>query len=125
MSTPNPRNNIAAKFLTLIPNPTAAMLVQSTPHTALSLLFLTGMRAGELRALRWESDIDFDNNIIHIQRTKDRYGPRSPKTKNSNRTFPISENIRSLLLAYQEWHEGSMTPYQFRNPIGYAFFSPT
>ncbi|MEV9639528.1 site-specific integrase [Mammaliicoccus sciuri] len=92
-----------------------------THYTALSLLFLTGMRAGELRALRWESDIDFENNIIHIRRTKDRFGPRTPKTKNSYRTFPMSENIRSLLLAYKEWYDQTMAPHKYRNPIGYVF----
>ncbi|WP_153732747.1 tyrosine-type recombinase/integrase [Sporosarcina obsidiansis] len=92
-----------------------------THYTALSLLFLTGMRAGELRALMWESDIDFENNIIHIRRTKDRFGPRTPKTKNSYRTFPMSENIRSLLLAYKEWYDQTMASYQHRNPIGYVF----
>ncbi|MCZ2258265.1 tyrosine-type recombinase/integrase [Sporosarcina sp. G11-34] len=92
-----------------------------THYTALSLLFLTGMRAGELRALRWESDIDFENEVIRIRRTKDRYGPRSPKTKNSYRTFPINQNIKNLLLAYKEWYEHAMAPYQFRNPLGYVF----
>jgi len=41
-------------------------------------LFLTGMRVGELRALQWETDIDFENNLIHINKTKDRFGSRSP-----------------------------------------------
>lgn len=72
-----------------------------TYYTALSLLFLTGMHVGELRALRWESDIDFENNLIHIRRTKDRFGPRTPKTKNSYRTFLMNENIKKLLLAYK------------------------
>ncbi|MGA3601618.1 tyrosine-type recombinase/integrase [Lysinibacillus agricola] len=38
-----------------------------THYACLSLLFLTGMRVGELRALQWETDIDFKNNIIHIK----------------------------------------------------------
>ena len=92
-----------------------------THYTALSLLFLTGMRAGELRALQWESDIDFENKIITIRETRNRFGARSPKTKNSYREFPMSENINNLLLVYKEWHEQSMAPYQSRNPLGYVF----
>lgn len=92
-----------------------------THYTALSLLFLTGMRIGELRPLRWESDIDFENEIIHIRRTKDRFGPKGPKTKNSYRTFPMNENIKSILLGYKEWYEHAMAPYQFRYALGYLF----
>ena len=69
-----------------------------THYTCWSLLFLTGMRVGELRALEWETDIDFDNNLIHINKTKDRYGSRTPKTKNSYRKFPMNENIKKILL---------------------------
>lgn len=94
-----------------------------THYTALSLLFLTGMRIGEMRALIWDSDIDFENNIIHIRRTKDRFGPRTPKTKNSYRTFPMNENIKSLLIAYKEWHEKTMESFHFRNPLDYVFIT--
>lgn len=52
-----------------------------THYTCLSILFLTGMRVGEMRALQWENDIDFKNNVIHINKTKVRFGPRSPRTK--------------------------------------------
>ena len=34
--------------------------------TIIKTLLFTGMRAGEALALQWE-DIDFDNNIIHIE----------------------------------------------------------
>lgn len=92
-----------------------------THYTALSLLFLTGMRAGELRALRWDEDIDFENNQIYIRRTKDRFGARAPKTKNSYRKFPMSKNIRKLLLTYKEWYDQTMESFQFRNPDNYVF----
>lgn len=71
-----------------------------TLYTALSLLFLIGMRIGELRALRWEDDIDFENEVIQIRRTTDRFGPGNPKTKNSFHAIPMSKNIKSLLLVY-------------------------
>lgn len=92
-----------------------------THYTALSTLFLTGMRVGELRALRWDDDIDFENNVIYINKTKDRYGSRSPKTKNSYRKFPMNENIRNLLLNYKEWYDEKMKSFAFRNPEGHVF----
>ncbi|MFJ7700043.1 tyrosine-type recombinase/integrase [Lysinibacillus fusiformis] len=94
-----------------------------THYTCLSLLFLTGMRVGELRALRWETDIDFENNLIHISKTKDRYGSRTPKTKNSYRKFPMNENIKSILLNYKQWHDEIMQTCGFRNPHGHVFIT--
>ena len=92
-----------------------------THYTCLSLLFLSGMRIGELRALRWETDIDFVNEVIHINKTKDRFGPRSPKTKNSNRKFPMNKSIKKLLLDYKVWYDELMNRYCFRNPDGRVF----
>ena len=81
------------------------------------------MRVGELRALQWETDIDFENNFIHINKTKDRYGSRTPKTKNSYRKFPMNENIKSILLDYKKWYDETMETYKFRNPDGYVFIT--
>ncbi|MGE8038125.1 tyrosine-type recombinase/integrase [Lysinibacillus sp. NPDC093692] len=94
-----------------------------THYTCLSLLFLTGMRVGELRALQWETDIDFENNVIHINKTKDRYGSRTPKTKNSYRKFPMNANIKSILLDYKKWYDEVMETYKFRNPDGHVFIT--
>lgn len=55
------------------------------------LLLVTGMRTGELLALRFE-DIDFENREIHVCRTKiGRTGDdfNEPKTKAGNRYIPI------------------------------------
>jgi len=54
----------------------------------------TGMRAGEVAGLRWE-DIDFDTNIITVQRSYD--GP----TKNEIiRRIPVFDVVRSDLSAW-------------------------
>jgi Site-specific recombinase XerD len=71
---------------------------------------LTGLRIGELCALKW-SDIDFDQKMISVTKTmqriylKEMNGERSsyvtitsPKTRSSNRIIPIS----STLLPYLE-----------------------
>ena len=81
------------------------------------MLFLTalntGMRRGELLALTW-NDIDFDNNIISINKTanyttsisKDGRGKGSimvqtPKTINSIRTIPIPVFLKDKLKQYK------------------------
>ena len=66
-------------------------------------LFL-GLRCGELLALKW-ADIDYKDKTITIQRNLVRAGDikkteliiKEPKTVESNRTIPISNNIIYLL----------------------------
>ena len=65
-----------------------------------TVLITTGMRIGELLALRWEN-IDFENKVIHVENTmvglytgegEDRqwgYQLHDPKTKTSARTIPM------------------------------------
>ena len=60
-------------------------------YTFYHLLLVTGMRIGELMALRFE-DIDFDAREIHVSRTVvGRTGDKTnePKTKAGNRYIPI------------------------------------
>lgn len=71
---------------------------------AIILLFLTGIRSGELRGIKKE-DIDFDRCVLHVHRnvtySKDRdnggiqYHIGDTKTKNSNREIPL--NSRAIL----------------------------
>lgn len=65
------------------------------PYMAL----MTGMRKGELLALKWK-DIDFDNNIIHV--TKSLYyeggsGIKEPKTESGNRIVPLLAPLKAEL----------------------------
>ena len=65
----------------------------------------TGVRVGELGALRWE-DIDFKNNFISINKSlscvysngKKTLMVTSPKTKNSIRKIPFFGETRQILL---------------------------
>ncbi|WP_025782910.1 site-specific integrase [Sporosarcina sp. D27] len=91
-------------------------------YTCICILVLTGMRIGELRALRW-ADIDFVKNLIYITETKYRFGVRDPKTKNSVRKFPMNNNIRKVLLDYKEWYDDKMERYGYRNPDGYVMIN--
>lgn len=68
---------------------------------AAKLLFATGMRQGELRALRW-TDYDRRNDVLHIRRTVslDADGNMiftTPKTKDSRRDVPLNDEIISIL----------------------------
>ena len=69
----------------------------------------TGIRIGEVCALRWE-DIDFINNTISIKRTSQRISNingnslkktkiivTTPKSTNSIRTIPVNSSIMSIL----------------------------
>ncbi|MDC4184523.1 site-specific integrase [Loigolactobacillus coryniformis] len=60
----------------------------------------TGMRIGELLALRW-SDIDFDNKIISITKTRDQLGERKPKTKSGIRKVQVTSELLHIYQKYR------------------------
>ena len=82
------------------------------------IMYYTGMRAGELLCLTW-NDIDFDNMVIHINKTLSLVCDRdntsdnkmhyinvinTPKTVNSIRDIPISSQcldaLKKLMISY-------------------------
>ena len=81
----------------------------------LEMLFLvalgTGLRLGELLGLKW-SDIDFNTGILTVNRTLSRVKnqttgkyeiiEQTPKTKNSNRTIPIPNDILNKLKEHKK-----------------------
>ena len=58
--------------------------------------FFTGMRTGEILALK-NSDIDLKNKIITINATRSRFGETTPKTKKSIRKIPILNTLYDIL----------------------------
>jgi integrase len=61
---------------------------------------LTGLRASELRGLRW-SDVDLKHEELHVRQRADRYNTIGvPKTKESARAVPLPPE---LLLALKQW----------------------
>ena len=70
------------------------------------IMFLTGMRVGEVGGLMWE-DVDFDKNEFHIRRSLScqydhgvkRLVLTSPKTYNSFRTIPFMGEAKEMLLS--------------------------
>lgn len=66
------------------------------------LLLLSGMRRGELLALRW-TDIDMDEEIIHIRRAIKADGSEGePKSEKSKRDIPIIPELKSILGAFKK-----------------------
>ncbi len=87
---------------------------------AVLLCLYTGLRLGEVCALKW-SDIDFENKIITVNRTVQRLyaeGHRTktvlletkPKSEFSRREIPISAAVMELLIKF--WNSGE---YVFGN----------
>lgn len=73
-----------------------------------TLLAYTGLRAGEMIALKW-SDIDFDNQTLTVYRTyynptnnKSKYTLLTPKTQTSHRTITIDKLVIELLQLHKE-----------------------
>ena len=86
------------------------------------LLLVTGMRVGELLALKFE-DIDFEGREIHICRTKvGRTGDKTnePKTKAGNRYVPIlyDKTLDCIKNLRQEGNLTRLTGYLFQTRSG-------
>ena len=72
--------------------------------TALYLLIFSGIRRGELLGLEW-TDIDFENQVIHICNTSQYVQgmgiiTKCPKNDTSQRTIKLSSDIFELLREY-------------------------
>lgn len=76
-------------------------LLSSLPepcHTLVLVAVLTGLRVGEILALRWKN-LDLIRGVIQVRETvsEGRFG--SPKTKSSRRDVPMSQPVRKALKA--------------------------
>lgn len=69
------------------------------------LMSYTGLRQGEVLALKW-SDIDFENKKITVNKTavriKERQTLQTPKTKNSKRVISIDSATLSILKSWKK-----------------------
>jgi integrase len=76
-------------------------------NTMVWVLFMTGMRKGEYRALTW-NDIDFTNQLIRINKTRSfisgiGYQTTSPKTNSSVREVLIDSYTLEVLKNYKQY----------------------
>jgi integrase len=78
----------------------AAKLLDALPAGERALwatAFYTGLRRGELMALRW-SDVDLGRSEIRVERSWDpAVGPIEPKSETSTRTLPLLAVLRDYL----------------------------
>ena len=69
------------------------------------LMAYTGLRQGEVLALKW-SDIDFENKKITVDKTavriKEKQTIQTPKTKNSKRVISIDPTTLSILKSWKK-----------------------
>lgn len=66
-------------------------------HALLLTAALTGLRASELRGLRW-SDVDLKAEELHVRQRADRYSEiGAPKSKAGTRSIPIAPELLSAL----------------------------
>ena len=88
----------------------------------------TGMRRGELLALRW-SDIDPTAALLTVnqslERIKGKFGFKSPKTKTSRRTITLPTiTVQALRRHLKEQHEARLKLGLGRDPRGLVFARP-
>ena len=85
----------------------------------------TGLRRGELLTLLW-MDLDVENRTISITkqvtRTKGELVVSQPKTHNSIRVLPVSQQAVELLVEEHKKHPGN--PYMFPSPKTGGMFDP-
>ncbi len=96
-----------------------------TSYSFLLTIAYTGIRKGEAMGLQWRN-IDFVNNTIKIERTRDDRGARSPKTKNSYRTILVDPVVMKQLKTYQKWCKQKLLSYGKKlneNDNTYVFIS--
>jgi integrase len=79
----------------------AATAGQPKKRALLLMAAFTGLRASELRGLRWY-DVDLKAGELHVRQRADRYGViGSPKSEKSRRTIPLDSG--RLIPALKEW----------------------
>lgn len=82
----------ALRLIEALPEPCRTIVIVAT---------LTGLRIGEIAALRWER-LDFLRGIIHVKETySEDVGFGTPKTRSSIRDVPMSEPVRAALLKHR------------------------
>jgi integrase len=96
----------------------------------LTVRLLTGLRTGEANGLKW-CDVDFDGNLISVERTVSRAGDGDTKTEGSKRLIPMVPQVRTALeqqkelsLAGCEWvfhtmHGHPIDAVNFTNRVWY------
>lgn len=82
----------------------------------------TGLRASELRGLRWE-DVDLDKGLLHVRQRADRYRDIGlPKSSAGQRIIPMSPLVTNTLRDWKKVCPKSETGLAFPNGEGNVEF---
>jgi integrase len=96
----------------------------SEPYRALFLVALkTGMRQGELLALRWE-DVDLDEAVIRVRSSYTGGVVGTPKNR-ERRDVDLISDVVALLFGWRDSHASSIDGLVFPGANGQPFLSPT
>ena len=97
----------------------------------LAVAFYTGMRSGEIIGLK-KSDIDFENKIIKVSRSRSRFGETTPKTRYSIRELPIIDLLMPYLKDLFNLHDNEYLfvtqynqPYRDTHVFQYEYWKPS
>lgn len=97
----------------------------------IAIAFYTGMRSGEIIGLK-KSDINLENMIITVNRTRSRFGESTPKTSYSIRDIPIIELLKPYILEVYNKHDNEYLlvtqynkPYKTTNVFQEQFWKPS
>lgn len=82
----------------------------------LTVRCMTGLRTGEADGLQWD-DIDFDTNVIRVERAHSRGGDEQLKTESSRREIPMVAPVRVALIE-QKSHAIKGCPWVFHTIHG-------
>ena len=83
--------------------------LQPLPRTLVSLALLTGMRRGELFALRWKN-LDIQGGCLNVEQAVYDGVFDTPKTPASRRKLPLSANGLEMLISWKQRSKRT-TPY--------------
>jgi integrase len=103
--------------------PTLLAALEEPARTMVLVGVLTGLRIGEILALRWR-DVDFRSGEIRVEQASYRGLIGTPKTKNSRRTLPMPQSLKDELKRLSEksapgehlvFHTRNGTPFSDTN----------
>lgn len=102
-----PRTDGGVHFLELDDFRRAIAALNDHPEVQRMVIFaaLTGLRWGELIALRIEDDVDFGQNVVRITRSLYRRAVQTPKTGHGKREVDLCPTARRILQMFI-WTEG-------------------
>jgi integrase len=93
---------------------TLLQLLQEPVKMLAITVAMTGLRIGEVLALRWKN-VDFENDVIRVREAVYEGNISSPKSKSSIRDIPIGPSLHELLSDYRKASPADAFVFSSRN----------